>query len=513
MNEEYNIPDFLRIERSVFEQFVDHTLRHSEFEWGGLIIGKQINEKLYGLAAVLPPQKTQSAGYCEFRRELFQVVYNTLEKVEELYGDNDFSIISWIHTHPGLSVFLSGTDQQTYEYLTKLNPSLTAIVVDPIQYDYLAVNSIPGNQNGFTNIDLDLNYLYDFNDDDQLIQKLNLIQESINSGINRRIFRLADSEDINVFIPIPFEELEHKLILSGLNGIKNQLVNLKNEIFPHNESKNKMRQFNQVNIIGDTEGSENKKLSKLIRYIKEFRNIDKEISSWKNLTVNKLLLSFDAQKQVYSNQIHDIERYMNTISRILNVIPVYQYNLYDKCFQYQNGKSSIKIDWDKIGEMKIDILSENNPFFVISFKKHFYSRSKNLLVFHHNIEELIEVLKQKVKVTLRINNKMRNKLIMRKRRNQAKRVELLRRREKLEREKEKKREKKREKERKRKRKKKKKEKKEKFKQKGPMEDSKDKNSNKKDQKNDLDSEKKTETEIKINEDSENGSIGVSDKKS
>jgi proteasome lid subunit RPN8/RPN11 len=45
-----------------------------------------------------------------------------------------------IHTHPGLGVFLSGTDFSSFKYLTSLSPDYLAVVVDPLRNDIIGYN-------------------------------------------------------------------------------------------------------------------------------------------------------------------------------------------------------------------------------------------------------------------------------------------------------------------------------------------------------------------------------------
>ena len=91
MESESEITDRLNFERSIFEQFLEYTRRFSKTEWGGLLIGTKIDGELHCVAAVIPPQKSKSKVYCEFKRELFTVIYNCFEKIEDKYGQNDLA--------------------------------------------------------------------------------------------------------------------------------------------------------------------------------------------------------------------------------------------------------------------------------------------------------------------------------------------------------------------------------------------------------------------------------------
>lgn len=400
MESEPKILDELKIDRSVFEQFVDHTLRFSETEWGGLLLGKEIDGLIHGVAMVLPPQKTQSPGYCEFRRELFQVVYNSFEKIDEVYDDHGFSIISWVHTHPDLSVFLSQTDVETFTYLTKLNPSLTAIVVDPVRYTWMAVNSRPGNIFGFSDLDLDLNYIYNNSGEEKIVEKLQLLEETINSGINRRIFKLEPKEKINVFYPIPIEELKHKLIISGLDGINAQLAKIKKVLFANINGveigKSQLIDLSNENKVINPE------INKITKYIKKFRSIENEIRKWKDLPTNRLLYNFNINKYEIFPQIPipRIKEYLFKVGRIINATPVYKFNIYEDFFQYSNNYLSNTIPFDKLNKIKIGPFKNNSPYFIISFKKGFslFSRGKKLILYNPEMQLLIQEIQKVIKV-------------------------------------------------------------------------------------------------------------------
>ncbi|MHA2103579.1 MAG: hypothetical protein ACW981_09125 [Candidatus Hodarchaeales archaeon] len=56
----------------------------------------------------------------------YSSVYDVLLKKAE---DNEF-IVGWIHSHPGLSIFLSGTDVSTQKLYQQMDPRAVAIVID-----------------------------------------------------------------------------------------------------------------------------------------------------------------------------------------------------------------------------------------------------------------------------------------------------------------------------------------------------------------------------------------------
>ena len=403
MSEEI-IPNIVHVERSVLEQIVSHTMLHSKNEWGGLLIGREEEGEMHCIAAVLPPQKTQSPGYCEFRRELFPIIRNALDAIENTFNDENFHIISWIHTHPNLGVFFSGTDQKTYGDLVKLNPALSAVVIDPVQYEWLAINSKPGNQDGFSRIELNLDHLYDFNAPDQsLIEKLKLFKEQINSERNRKLFNLKESEKINVFIPIPLKVLKNQIITSGLNHLKDTLQEVSNKLFSI-ESELKIKEFEE----------KNPEIEEIINYSSHFRAFNQEMRKWNISSVGKKIFDYDllllSQYNPESN-ILSIINVLNKIAKNLNFIPVTQMTIWYKYFQYSNPYFSDRVEWSSIRNFEIDESERFGRFYIISYKTGLFSKYKRLLFFDIHYSELfIKAIMSRVQIKFDKNEKLISKL-------------------------------------------------------------------------------------------------------
>ncbi len=386
-----SIPVSMAIERSVFEQFVNHTLRYSENEWGGLLISRIINGEIQCIASVLPPQKVQSAGYCEFKKELFPVVRSALEEIESKYHDDNFQIMTWIHTHPGLGVFLSTTDHSTFSYLGKLNPSITAVVVDPIQYDWLAVNSCPGNTYGFTSLDLDLDLLLAKDDKDpKLTEKLEVLRTKINSERNKKMLGLSPTDKIEVFVPIPIDSLFREIISSNLNGISGLLGHVKKKLFA-----------TDANITVPTKKEKKPEIQELVNYILQFRGLEREIRSWRSLQVNKQILSIDLTDYAERHQ-EFIERamyHMKDIAKKTGGIVAIRISFWDDCLQYNYANASKRVKWSSIKDLEVSVLSEEAHILGISFKKNVLSKWQHLILFVPDFEKLETVLKTKVDYT------------------------------------------------------------------------------------------------------------------
>lgn len=400
MESNSTVPNKLHFERSIYEQFMEYTRRFSKNEWGGLLIGTEIEGELYCVAAIIPPQKSKSTVYCEFKKELFTVIFNCFEKIEEEYDHHNFRIITWIHTHPGFGVFLSGTDLETYNYLIKLNPNWSAIVVDPVKRDYLAVNSTPGNLNGFSTLEVDLNYLYDFDYVDQtLFNKLQIIKNTINSGLNRRLLKIEDTEKVEVFIPIPPESLRHSVMQSRLEGLIEQTQSLKASLFQRQPKSSK--QSTELPTESAIEGV-NPAIQELEQYIKYFQKIESEIEKWNYLSLDRTLFAFDF-RQFSDDKKLLILKDLQNYSRLFWATPIIRFKLTDNYLFHVNPRASVLAKWKDIRSIEIDLLDEINNFYLIRYKKgRIFGKKKLLLCFPQQyLKKFKDILEMKAPIFYR----------------------------------------------------------------------------------------------------------------
>ena len=417
MHDDSRVPTRIHVERSVFEQFVDHTLYHSENEWGGLLVGKEIKGELKVLAAILPPQKKQTPGYCEFGRELLIIMMNAFDAIEEKFKDEDFQIVSWVHTHPDLGVFLSGTDHETFGRLSKQSKSISAVVIDPVQYEWLAVNSNPGNSYGYTNIDMNLNFLHDFGNENQiLIEKLELLRESINSPKSRRIFKLDETDKIEVFIPIPLEELKEKLIISNLTSFMKQIKETSKVLFEKEA---------EIQVRPTIE--EDSKIKRLLESQSYFRAMFKELKSWKRVSFNRLLYAFDLNKLSSYNPayngdyIDDLKEELWSYAQLFEIPAIFKINIRDKTLNLSNDEEKFLEKWSSIKKIQFFPISKSHPFYVVSFKGGFFSKTKSYLIIVPDINQFVSILNMKAD----IKQEQDMKLIIRFKENRQKQREKL----------------------------------------------------------------------------------------
>ena len=104
--------------------------RESRNEVGGLLLGQNRPDgTIEYLMAAFPPQIQQTPTFCNFsdrhRAALELVAARTpLGRI--------LPRVDWIHTHPGLGVFLSGTDRSTFAAFRQERPNGLAVVFDPV---------------------------------------------------------------------------------------------------------------------------------------------------------------------------------------------------------------------------------------------------------------------------------------------------------------------------------------------------------------------------------------------
>jgi hypothetical protein len=81
--------------------------------------------------AVFPAQRLANAVACEFPSAEVDRVRHAINAVAPSIGVRpDIIAVTWVHTHPRLGVFLSGTDHATSQRWRALDPRFTPIVID-----------------------------------------------------------------------------------------------------------------------------------------------------------------------------------------------------------------------------------------------------------------------------------------------------------------------------------------------------------------------------------------------
>jgi len=108
-----------------------HALAGQRTEQGGVALVSRAQDVLLVLGAVFPSQVSASSTRCEFPTIEVDRVRRALDQVADDIGIAAGEIrMTWVHTHPRLGVFLSGTDHNTSHYWRQLDPQFTPIVID-----------------------------------------------------------------------------------------------------------------------------------------------------------------------------------------------------------------------------------------------------------------------------------------------------------------------------------------------------------------------------------------------
>ena len=126
---------------SLVDQAEAFTAPRGHMEMGGLLIG-HVDEQGRNVCVVgiFPEQIQETPSYCEFDGKWMAICAAAADYANTQIDSEDtpnLRVIGWIHTHPGLGLFLSGTDIKTYE--DNLNMTMddrfVAVVVDPLKGD------------------------------------------------------------------------------------------------------------------------------------------------------------------------------------------------------------------------------------------------------------------------------------------------------------------------------------------------------------------------------------------
>lgn len=99
-------------------------------ETAGLLIGMEVDGIVHIDEVRIGPQEA-NAVHVEITTEELIAAATDISMRED-----GKSIVGWIHTHPGLSAFLSPTDVTTQQIYQALMPNAVAIVVDAVKYSH-----------------------------------------------------------------------------------------------------------------------------------------------------------------------------------------------------------------------------------------------------------------------------------------------------------------------------------------------------------------------------------------
>ena len=107
-----------------FAKIIDWTSSNTEREIGGYLVGKIIENKVMITDAIYATADSNPT-FVSFDNMLQFKIIEELEK-----KGSDYTILGWYHTHPGMGLFLSGTDIATQKIYQALLPEAVALVCD-----------------------------------------------------------------------------------------------------------------------------------------------------------------------------------------------------------------------------------------------------------------------------------------------------------------------------------------------------------------------------------------------
>jgi proteasome lid subunit RPN8/RPN11 len=132
------------ISESIIDQTKAFTAPRGHLEMGGLLIGHVDKDgNNICVTGFFPEQIQATPGYCEFDGKWMIIAAEAIRIANEFIiqkssNSPKIRIIGWIHTHPDLGIFLSGTDIKTYKHLLNFSPDgrFMAVVVDPLRNEH-----------------------------------------------------------------------------------------------------------------------------------------------------------------------------------------------------------------------------------------------------------------------------------------------------------------------------------------------------------------------------------------
>jgi len=108
-----------------------HAFQGAHGEVGGFLLGRPCirdDDMVTWVMKAVPGNCISTSGHVVIKSSTYDRVWNEMEH-------DDLIIVGWYHTHPGMGIFLSGTDVNTMSlYYPK--PYQIAIVIDPINRNH-----------------------------------------------------------------------------------------------------------------------------------------------------------------------------------------------------------------------------------------------------------------------------------------------------------------------------------------------------------------------------------------
>ena len=119
------------INKEAYSIMERHAAQGAHEEIGGFLLGRPCimdNARVTWVMKAVPGNCISTSGHVVIESSTYDRAWNEMEQ-------DGFIIVGWYHTHPGMGIFLSGTDVNTMS-LHYQKPYQIAIVIDPINRNH-----------------------------------------------------------------------------------------------------------------------------------------------------------------------------------------------------------------------------------------------------------------------------------------------------------------------------------------------------------------------------------------
>jgi proteasome lid subunit RPN8/RPN11 len=102
-----------------------------QHERGGVLLGHRDKDATWVSMAIFPPQLLRDRIACSFDVGCLSAIHTAKDMLGDELTQRIGTIVGWVHSHPGLGLFLSDTDVNTLSGWRQLDPEAVAVVADP----------------------------------------------------------------------------------------------------------------------------------------------------------------------------------------------------------------------------------------------------------------------------------------------------------------------------------------------------------------------------------------------
>lgn len=126
-------PVSVYIRQPALNEIIEHASFQSSLEVGGILTGEVYQEE--GRYAVLIERVCKAHHVLASCASLQFTADTWMDILKERSSYPEITTLGWYHSHPGIGVFLSATDEFTHQSFFGTQPWYVALVIDPISGD------------------------------------------------------------------------------------------------------------------------------------------------------------------------------------------------------------------------------------------------------------------------------------------------------------------------------------------------------------------------------------------